>query len=148
VPVPPARPTLVTVESAGAVDPATAAAPGAADVNAPVGAEEPSRLVDEFDTPSEVDAAFRTQRRAAVGYFVLFLLGAFAMPALTVTVAWWSESRLIGGMSPGFVMAAGGLYLFFFLVAVAAASLANAIEDAMLGGSSDNDESDDQEEGP
>lgn len=106
-------------------------------------AEDPARLemiVDEFDSPTEVDAAFRTQRRAAIGYFVLFALGTFAMPALTVALPWWSQARLFGGMSPAFVMAAGGLYVLFFVVALAAALLANGVEDAMLGGRADHDD--------
>lgn len=106
-------------------------------------AEDPARLemiVDEFDSPTEVDAAFRTQRRAAIGYFVLFALGTFAMPALTVALPWWSQARLVGGMSPAFVMAAVGLYVLFFVVALAAALLANGVEDAMLGGRDEQDD--------
>lgn len=88
---------------------------------------------DDFDTTPEVDATFRTQRRVAVGYFVVFLGVTFAVPALTLVLGWWSNGR-IAGMSPNFVMAAGGLYVVFFLVALAASSLAEAIEDRMLGG--------------
>lgn len=106
-------------------------------------ADDPARLeivVDEFDSPTEVDAAFRTQRRAAIGYFVLFAVGTFSMPALTIALPWWSQARLVGGMSPAFVMAAGGLYVLFFVVALAAALLANGVEDAMLGGRADRDD--------
>lgn len=89
---------------------------------------------DEFDAPAEVDATFRTQRRVAVGYFAVFLVVTLAVPALALVLDWWSRGRVIGGMSPNFVMAAGGLYVFFFLLAVAAATLATAVEDRMLGG--------------
>lgn len=105
-------------------------------------------VVDEFDTPTEVDAAFRTQRRTAIGYAVVFAGAIFAVPALTVALPWWSQARLVGGMSPAFVMAAGGLYLLFFGIAVAAALLANAVEDAMLGGRSDDAPVDLWGEGP
>ncbi|SFB43077.1 hypothetical protein SAMN05216266_11156 [Amycolatopsis marina] len=88
---------------------------------------------DEYDMPAEVDAAFRTVRRVAVGHFVVFLGVVVAVPILTLTVDWWSEGRLLGGMTPSFVMAAVGLYVFFFLIAVGAATLSNAVEDRMLG---------------
>jgi uncharacterized membrane protein len=93
-----------------------------------------ARPVDAFDTPAEVDATFRTQRRIAVGYFVVFLLVTLAVPALTLVLEWWSQGRLAGGMSPYFVMAAAGLYVFFFVLALAAATLSSAVEDRMLGG--------------
>ncbi|CAN5492797.1 hypothetical protein BH24ACT5_BH24ACT5_09160 [soil metagenome] len=91
-------------------------------------------IADEYDTPAEVDATFRTLRRVAVGYFALFLVVVIAVPALTLALDWWSEGRLIGGMSPSFVMAAFGLYAFFFLIALAAATLSTAVEARMLGG--------------
>ncbi|WP_199432981.1 hypothetical protein [Qaidamihabitans albus] len=83
--------------------------------------------------PTDVDAAFRTLRRVAVGHFMVFLGVVVAVPVLTLTVDWWSEGRLIGGMTPSFVMAAVGLYVFFFLLAIAASTLSNAVEDRMLG---------------
>lgn len=92
---------------------------------------------DEHDTPSEVDATFRTQRRIAAGYFLVFLLVTLGVPALTLALDWWSAARVVGGMSPNFVMAALGLYVFFLLLAVAASSLATAVEDRMLGGPGD-----------
>lgn len=89
---------------------------------------------EDHDTPAEVDATFRTQRRIAVGYFLLFFAVTIAVPALTLVLDWWSTGRVFGAMSPNFVMAAVGLYVFFFLLAVAASSLASAVEDRMLGG--------------
>lgn len=91
-------------------------------------------LRDEHDTLAEVDAAFRTQRRIAVGYYVLFLVIILAVPALTLVLDWWWQGRVVGGMSPSFLMAAAGLYLCFFILALAAATLATAVEDRMLGG--------------
>jgi hypothetical protein len=90
--------------------------------------------VDGRDTPAEVDATFRTLRRVAVGYFVVFLVAIVGFPLLAVTLGWWSSSRLVGGMSPGFLMAAFGLYAFFALIGIAAASLSSAVEARMLGG--------------
>lgn len=118
---------------------ATAAPPDGADGGVPSGPVASGPLVapaeppDDFDTTAEVDATFRTQRRVAVGYFAVFLAVTLAVPALTLVLGWWSTGR-IAGMSPSFVMAAGGLYVVFFLVALAASSLADAVEDRMLGG--------------
>lgn len=90
--------------------------------------------LDEYDTAAEVDAAFRTLRRGALGHFAVFLVAVGGVPGLTLTLDWWSEGRLIGGMSPGFVMAAFGFYIFFWLLGLAAASLSTAVEARMLGG--------------
>lgn len=100
------------------------------------------REFDETDTPAEVDAAFRTLRRVAVGYFALFLAAVTGLPALSLTLDWWSRGRLIGGMSPGFVMAAFGLYVFFFAIGLAAATLSTAVEARMLGGPDPDDPDD------
>ena len=97
---------------------------------------------DEYDLPAEVDASARVVRRVAVGYFTVFLVVVLAVPGLTVALDWWSKGRLIGGMSPYFVMAAVGLYVFFFVLAVAAATLANAVEQRMLGGTGTDAERD------
>lgn len=88
---------------------------------------------DEFDTPAEVDAVFRTQRRIAIGYALLFLGGVLMIPALTLLTDWWATSRLAGWWTTGFVAAGAGLYLFFFLIGMGAASLSSGVEDRMLG---------------
>jgi hypothetical protein len=93
---------------------------------------------DEHDTPAEVDATVRTLRRVAVGYFVVFLVAIGGVPGLTLLLDWWSQGRLIGGMSPSFVMAAFGLYVFFFAIGLAAATLSTAVESRMLGGPGDD----------
>jgi len=95
--------------------------------------------LDEFDAPAEVAASARTQRRIALAYGLLFAIGVFAAPALSLTLPWWSGARLAGGMSPGFVVAAGGLYAFFLALGVAAASLARSVEVRMLGTSDEED---------
>lgn len=103
---------------------------------------------DEHDTPAEVDAAVRTLRRAAVGYFIVLIVGIVGVPALTLILDWWSEGRLVGGMSPSFVMAAFGLYVFFFVIGLAAATLSSAVESRMLGGPDDPLAVDPAEDGP
>lgn len=88
---------------------------------------------DEWDSPAEVEATFRTQRRVAVGYFLVFLVVTFTVPVLSLTWTWWTHARLFGGMSPSFLMAAGGLYVFFLALGLLAATLAEGVEDRMLG---------------
>lgn len=103
---------------------------------------------DEFDSPAEVDAAFTTQRRLAFGYFAVFLVVTFAAPLLSLTLDWWSQARIVGGMSPNFVVAAVGLYLFFFALGLRAAKVAEAVEDRMLGAGEDLGDEDDAGDGP
>ena len=100
----------------------------------------PAHLPVEQDTLAEVDACFRAQRRIAVGYFAVFIAVTLAVPGLTFVLSWWSQARLLGGMSPNFAMAAFGIYAFFFIIALAASLLANNVEDGMLGGRDDADD--------
>lgn len=94
----------------------------------------PPDSLDEHDTPAEVDAAFRTLRRVAIGHVAVFTAVVVLVPALAGLLSWWPQGRLIGGMSPMFATAAVGLYVFFFITCLAAATLSNAVESRMLGG--------------
>lgn len=85
------------------------------------------------DSPAEVDAVFRTQRRVSVGYAVLFALLLASVSVFAVGLEWWTTGRILGGISPGFLMAAFGLYPVFVALAAAACSLASTIENRMLG---------------
>ncbi|GAA3055177.1 MULTISPECIES: hypothetical protein [Actinomycetes] len=85
------------------------------------------------DTPAEVDAVFRTLRRIAATYFVVFLLLVAAFPVLTMTLDWWSEAQLVGHLSPGFLTAGVGLYVVFAVIGIAAATLSSSVESRMLG---------------
>lgn len=88
---------------------------------------------DEFDTPAEVDAVFRTQRRIAVGHFLVFLGVVLFVPSVTLVADWWAQGRLAGWWTTSFVVVGAGMYLFFFVIGIAAASLANGVERRMLG---------------
>lgn len=96
---------------------------------------------DEFDTAAEVDAVFRTQRRIAIGYVIVFIGGMLLIPVGTLASGWWPSSRL-SSWATGFVVAGAGLYLFFFLLGLGAASLANSVEQRMLGTPAGNDRPD------
>lgn len=85
------------------------------------------------DTEAEVDAAFRTMRRIAVTYFIVFFVVLSVFPVLTVALGWWTESRVIGNLSPAFITAAVGLYAVFAIIGIAAATLSSSVESRMLG---------------
>lgn len=85
------------------------------------------------DDPDEVDAAFRSQRRLAVGHFAVFLVVTLGAGLTLLTLSWASDASIFGGFTPGFAIAAFGLYLFFVAVGAASTPLANAIEDKMMG---------------
>ncbi|WP_208009773.1 hypothetical protein [Nesterenkonia sphaerica] len=89
------------------------------------------------DTPAEVDAAFRTQRRVALTYFAVFLVVVAVFPLLSTSLSWWLDSRLIGDLSPGFLTVAVGLYAVFAAIGIAAATLSSSVESQMLGSQGD-----------
>lgn len=95
---------------------------------------------DEFDTPAEVDAVFRTQRRIAIGYFAVFLGGILTIPAVTLVIRWWPGAPL-SGWEGGFLIVGAGLYAFFFALGTGAATLANGVERRMLGTPGDHEAS-------
>jgi len=88
---------------------------------------------DEFDTPAEVDAVFRTQRRIAFGYALLFIGGVLIIPTLTLFTDWWTTGRLAGWWTATFAAEGPGLYIFFFALGISAASLSSGVENRMLG---------------
>ena len=94
---------------------------------------------DEFDSPAEVAAAARTQRRIALGYGLVFVLVVISIPVLSIILPWWSGSRAVGGMSPNFLVVGGGLYGFFLVLGAAAAARARSVEGRMLGSSTDDE---------
>lgn len=92
---------------------------------------------DEFDTPAEVDAVFRTQRRIAVAHLIVLVGGMLVIPVTTLATGWWSGDGPSG--SPLlFVVAGAGLYVFFFALGLGAASLADGVERRMLGAPDDD----------
>ena len=91
---------------------------------------------DDTDTPAEVIAVWRIQRRVALSYLVVFLIGTLGVGVAIATIPWVTDTTIFNGFSPGFVLAAFGLYLFFLILGAAAASLANGIEHRMMGATS------------
>jgi len=88
---------------------------------------------NDTDTPAEVFAVWRIQRRIALSYMAVFLIGTLGVGLAIGTLPWATDTSVFDGFSPGFVLAAFGLYAFFLLLGAAAASLANAVEHRMMG---------------
>lgn len=91
---------------------------------------------DDTDTSAEVLAVWRAQRRIAFGYMAVFLLVTLGVGVAIDTLPWVTDTNVLNGFSPGFVLAAFGLYVFFVVVGVAAGSAANAVEQRMMGAAS------------
>lgn len=96
-------------------------------------AEEQADWTNDVDTADEVDAAFRSQRRAAISHFLLFALLVGGCVVAVLSLRWWTESQIISGLSPGFVIVGGGFYMAFVVIALSASTLANGLEDSMMG---------------
>jgi len=91
---------------------------------------------NDTDTPAEVFAVWRTQRRLALSYMAVFLVGTLGVGLAIDTLPWVTDTTVFDGFSPGFMLAAFGLYGFFLIIGTAAASLANAVEHRMMGATS------------
>ncbi|WP_370324325.1 hypothetical protein [Euzebya sp.] len=86
------------------------------------------------DTPAEVVAAFRTLRRVAVAYMLLFLVVVVTVPLLNGLAGWWTRGELVGGVSPAFAAAVVGLYAAIIAIGMLSARVADQVERRMLGG--------------
>ncbi len=91
---------------------------------------------DDSDTPAEVDAAFRSQRRIAIGYFAVFCIVIIGSVGATTIGPWATKTRVGEAFNPAFLLAGLVLFVVFTLIAIAAASLADAVDDRMLGAGS------------
>lgn len=91
-------------------------------------------LLEPHDTPDEVAAAFRTQRRVAVAYGLLFLVITVTIPLLNRLVGWWTTGRMLGAISPAFAVSTVGLYIVIIGIGVLWARVADQVERRMLGG--------------
>lgn len=91
-------------------------------------------LEDPEDTPAEVAATFRTERRVAVAYMALFLGTTLLIPVLNALVDWWTDGRLLGGISPAFAVSTVGMYVLIITIGVLGTRVADQVERRMLGG--------------
>lgn len=87
----------------------------------------------EFDTPEEVDALFRAQRRLSVSHALLFFAGTLLLPLVQAAWPAWTTSPVWGGLTPAFI-AATLLYPLFCIVLAASYTMrANRLDEDFLG---------------
>lgn len=87
----------------------------------------------EFDTPEEVDALFRAQRRLSVSHALLFFAGTLTLPVVQAVWPAWTTSPVWGGLTPAFI-AATVLYPLFCIVLSASYTMrANRLDEDLLG---------------
>lgn len=103
-------------------------------LDSPVLGPDGRDVFEPADTPAEVAAAFRTQRRVATAYLGLFFAIIVVIPVLNSLIGWWTDGRLLGGISPAFALSTGGLYLVIITIGVLGARVADQVERRMLGG--------------
>ncbi len=86
----------------------------------------------EFDTPEEVEAVFRAQRRLTLRYALLFFLGTLVLPILHVVWEAWVTRPVWGGLTPAFIAATILYPAFCLLLAAAYTMQANRLEEDLL----------------
>jgi uncharacterized membrane protein (DUF485 family) len=87
----------------------------------------------EFDTPEEVDALFRAQRRLSVNHALLFFAGTLLLPVVQAVWPAWTTREVWGGLTPAFI-AATVLYPLFCIVLAASYTMrANRLDEDFLG---------------
>lgn len=95
--------------------------------------ELPAWEEEEFDSPPEVDAVFRAQRRLSLIYGGAFFLVTLSIPLLTVISRFWSQVPVLGGFSLSFWMVVVFYHLFYVLLGAGYALQANRLEQELLG---------------
>ncbi len=86
----------------------------------------------EFDTPEEVEAVFRAQRRLSLRYALLFFIVTLLLPVLHVVWEAWVTRPLWGGLTPAFIAATILYPAFCLLLAAAYTMRANRLEEDLL----------------
>ncbi len=87
----------------------------------------------EFDTPEEVDALFRAQRRLSVSHALLFFGGTLLLPVVQAVWPAWTTSAVWGGLTPAFVAAIILYPLFCIVLAASYTMRANRLDEDLLG---------------
>lgn len=87
----------------------------------------------EYDTPEEVEAVFRAQRRLSLRYGAIFLAVTLALPLLHTFSPFWTDVPVAGGFT---LAELGVLFLypaFCVVVGLAYTMEANRLEESLLG---------------
>lgn len=111
--------------------PGRAAEPG--DLWPEMGGEWDLWAEEDFDTPEEVEAVFRAQRRLSFLYAALFFLVTLALPVLHSTWDCWVTATVWGGFTLAYLAVTLLYPLFYILLAVAYTVQSNRLDEALLG---------------
>lgn len=95
--------------------------------------DDPEWLDEEFDSPAEIDAIFRSQRRLGLLYGSAFLLVTMTIPVLTLTSRYWTSTPVLGGFSLNFLVVAALYHVVYGLIGAGYALQANRLEQELLG---------------
>lgn len=93
---------------------------------------EPS-YVEEFDSPAEVEAVFRAQRRLSFLYGAIFMGLTLTIPVLSLTSQFWTGRPVLGGFTLNYLVVAVLYHVLYVLVGAGYALQANRLEREMLG---------------
>lgn len=88
---------------------------------------------EEFDSPAEVDAVFRAQRRVSFIYGIIFLAVTMSIPVLTITNGYWIRTGALGGFTLNYLVVAVLYHFLYVLVGAAYTLQANRLEQELLG---------------
>lgn len=87
-----------------------------------------------YDTPEEVDRAYRAQRALSLKYGIIFFAVTLAIPFLSKTAEWWFGKWIWGGFTLNYLVVALLYHVFYWLLGYFYVQQANALEDELLGG--------------
>ncbi len=86
-----------------------------------------------YDTPEEVEACFKAQRKLSLTYGAIFFASVLIIPFLSGTAEWWYGKEIWGGFTLNYLVVALIYHIFYFLLGLAYAYQANNLEDRLLG---------------
>lgn len=90
-------------------------------------------MEEEFDSPAEVDAVFRAQRRLSFLYGSIFLTVTMSIPVLSITSDYWTSLPVLGGFTLNYLFVAVLYHLVYVLIGAAYTLQANRLEQELLG---------------
>jgi uncharacterized membrane protein (DUF485 family) len=99
----------------------------------PFDPEQQDWLEEEFDSPAEVDAVFRAQRRLSLLYGGAFLAVTLMIPVLSLTSRFWNGVRVLGGFTLNYLMVTVLFHIIYVLIGAGYTLQANRLEQELLG---------------
>jgi len=86
---------------------------------------------DHIDTIESVDIVFKEQRKLSFTYGAVFFIVTLAIPALTIGIQGWWETKIWGGFTWNYLFVSLLYYLFLWGMAWTYAKRADALDDRL-----------------